>query len=657
MSAIVGLARRGSAPLPSRAVVERMAAALGHRREPSEGGELFENDEIQLCAVGGSLSISADGQTCVAMDGHITNRPSLIRCSSARPEDRYSKRGVWAGLAAGLGEVLADRLRGFFVYASWNQRDRSLVLARDAAGVRHLVYANTENYLLFASEAKAIFASGLVDRRFDRNSLDDLFSCWFPFPPRTLFEGISELPPAHSMVLRGRSLSAPRRYFRAPFGESRSRLGFRARDAEHELIDRLTESMSRCAPAGENAAVYLSGGLDSALVAALHRKAIGGHLQTLTVRSHDADFDEGGTAGTLANQLGARSYTMTYQEDEAQRFADAAYYGEVPPIAPTLGTAWAASAILRGKGCNVVLTGDGADELFGGHEWHRTDRLRRAFDRRGLSWLWPKLMRWAAGSAGADPGAVEFAAGVLGSSMASVRTRFGGVVPPQYLSWQVLDLYRDELLGRGAEHRVRASNAPPLGFFEVVRPDFGSMHPLEAALSLEFETKMPGFNLVYVDRGASRNGIDARCPFLDRDFIEFAARLPTWFKLGIVRDKVGLRRAARGLVPKQIRKTPKRTPPRQFSVDLVGSRSPEWARELVSPAAIKRANVFDPDTTHRILSEQLHAAPTSFLRFRLDSLIALITGVQLLHDRLLSSNHEQAYPPLAIVEAHPTGGS
>ena len=391
---------------------------------------------------------------------------------------------------------------------------------------------------------------------------------------------------------------------------------------------------------GERSAIYLSSGLDSALIASLFASTIGTPAVTLTVTSRDAGVDEGGLASLMTDRLRARDLRLRFQDEPVERFMDAVWHAELPPVAPTLGSAWAAAALLRRHQIPVALTGDGADELFGGHEWHRTERLRSSFDRPGARSLWSLVVRRAAGSAGADRAAADFLLDATREDSGRVRARFGGLYPPWLPSWHVLDVHRAELLapalaGAGCDRAARSPDRPPEGFLSALREDVGDMHPLDAALSLEFETKLPGWNLLFVERGAAAHGVDARSPFLDRDFVEFAAALPAEMKIRFLRDKAILRRAARGHVPEAIRRRPKRTPPRQFAAGLFDGPSLARVRDHVSESSVARAGLFSWPVIARLFDERGRAPAAGFHRFRIDSVLTLVLGVQLLHDRMV----------------------
>ena len=572
--------------------------------------------------------------TVVAWDGHVTNLARLRHEVALEPSVRYGgEAALLAGLSRALRGSVANRLRGSFALVCWSGASRTLRLSRDPAGIKRLVWARTSDYLLFASEAKALLASGLIEARLDPSAIDDLFHCWFPFPPKTMFAGISELPPAHTLEIHAGRVEGVSRYYRAPFPRRGEIAYRRGRELEYELIERLRASVRECLDSCGQTAVYLSGGLDSALIAALAAETDGRRLITLSVGNAETDLDESNAAARVSKSLGAERLVMRFQDHAADRFADAVVGGELPPIAPTFGSAWAASAMLRDRGISTVLTGDGADELLGGHEWHRNERIRSAFDRPALAWAWPRALRLAAGSAAGEGGIAGFLLDVFDEPGAQIAGRFGGLVPPQYATWQVLNVRRAELLGR--DRPVSSTLCPPHDYLAALRPDLDRMHRLDAALSLEFESKLPSFNLLYVDRGAAAHGVDARTPFLDRDVIDTFARLPPGRKLGL-RDKVGLRRAARGRVPRAIRMRGKRTPPRQFSLDLFSSAAPEWVRSLLEPAALETAGVFAAPVVVELLAERERLPAASFQRFRVESVLTLVAGVQLLHRHFIA---------------------
>jgi asparagine synthase (glutamine-hydrolysing) len=613
---ICGMVRLGEAPLPRREAGLAMARALWHRSHSTDAAEHYADPDVFVMCGGASL-LRVDG-LLIALDGYLTE--------GVGPEDQASgSRAAFRGLSREPDQLLG-RVRGGFALAAYEPARKRLLLARDHAGTRPVLYTTAGDTLLFASEAKAFFASGLVEPRVDVTALQQVLDLWFPLPPRTLFEGVRTLAPAHLLeTARGRSSPTIRRYWRAPFGANRA-----PRRAAEEVLGVIEGAIDRHVSdlrgsARGRVASYLSSGLDSALVTALLSRTMHSRLLTLTVGSTQPAFDERPVANELARNWGTEHHCLTFQRDSAGGVVDLVWHCEQPLVAPSLGSAFAASRTLRDLGAAVVFTGDGADELLAGHECHRQERVRRLLARTGLpGWLgrrWPRL--------GGPYGSGEFVHALLHPDHSEVARGYGGLYPPWYPSWRAVGILREVLPVRAAPHPPHQA---PAEWHTLLRPDLADMNPLDAALSVEFETKLPQWNLAFAERGAAAHGIQARIPLLDREVIECLASLTTSHKLGWWRDKAVLRAASRRLLPPIVWRRNKRTPSGQFQVPLFGAASEERVRHLLSEPVIRNAGLLRWPAIRRLLVLRDLAGHGSFLRTRCESALSLCLSVSALHE-------------------------
>jgi asparagine synthase (glutamine-hydrolysing) len=219
---------------------------------------------------------------------------------------------------------------------------------------------------------------------------------------------------------------------------------------------------------------------------------------------------------------------------------------------------------------------------------------------------------------------------------AQVARAHGGVYPPWYDAWRLLDVERSALLSPDGR-RVRPVEEPPEGFGALVRDDVAALDPLDAALALEIETRLPSWILVISDRSAMAHGVEARVPFLDHRVVELAAAIPAGIKMRRMREKAVLRDAVRDLLPPSIARRPKRpfmTPIRDW---FFGPGAPAFVGEELSPAALRDAGLFAPEVVAR-LRAGLAVAPDDHVdRLRLELVLMLVLGSQLLHRRFVAA--------------------
>lgn len=652
MCGFVGILRLGERPLPEPQLVRRMLATIQHRG-PDEAGEYLSND-IQLGVVrlsiidvkGGHQPVrGCDGEPVCVYNGEIYNHYELRRelQQAGHWLQSESDSAVLPHLYEKFGTELFQRLRGMYALALWDPSQRRLVLARDRLGIKPLYFAETPDYLVFASEIKALLASGLFPRGIDRDALDDVLSLSYPCPPRTLFRNVRELRPAHWLEAHaGRRPAAPRRYWRAPFVPNGEHRKVARRDAEVELRGMLRRKVYDHLMSDVPVATYLSGGLDSSALSALVAEATGDPPATFSIGFASAEHDESAFAGRMAASLGGKHHTIVCDRDTAHCYPETLWHTELPlqfPLALPLGLL---SARARAEGYKVVLTGEGADELMGGYDCFRADKMRRLFDRPLLRKLRPAVYRRLYGWHGLPDGTVDLMLANQARS-AQVMQRFGGVYPAWFDMWTTLDLDRQRLLGPDGR-RARPVDEAPEGFLGLLPEQVGELHPFDAILALELESRLPSWILQIGDRASMASGVEARVPFLDHELVEHVVALSPALKMRGFTEKALLRGAVADLLPREIASRPKRpfyTPLKSW---FFSAGAPDYVGEVLGERAVRDAGLFDPEVVARLRRDILRVPDGHLLRVQHEWVLTLILGVQILH-ALFVQAPPQAQPP------------
>ena len=549
MCGIYGLvARDGAARV--EAVLPRMAASLVHRGPDGDGAAISGQAalgcrRLAIIDVAGGVQPlrNETGDVIAVCNGEIYNSAPLRSALQARGH-RFRTRSdaeVLPHLYEEHGLDFVDSLDGMFGLAVWDARRGRLVLARDRLGEKPLYYAATPDGFFFASEPKALLASGAVSNAPDWDALAVYLRTGFVPAPASAFRDIVKLPPGGRLVLEGEGLAVDRYWEVAPLLAAPP-LALDLEAAAEALRAHLARAVRAALVSDVPLGLFLSGGLDSTAIAALARPAVDGELATFALGFDVAGFDEREHAALAARALRTRHRTLTITPElflEGVR-------GLVPlldePLAdPALVPTFLLARFARTE-VKVVLVGEGGDELFAGYPTYLGGRLSARFRR-----LSPSFRRVLAG-----------AAPLLGAPRGNTTLR--------YLIRRFLEAAETPAAARhrawtgcvGAE--LLASIAAPDGPLVVPpEPDTpAARSEVDALLALDLTGYLADDLLPKLDRATMAASLEGRAPYLDHHLVEFACRLPVELKLRGLSSKRVLKRAVADLVPGPIRRRVKR---------------------------------------------------------------------------------------------------
>ncbi len=528
-----GIAGQLAFPSADPQAVRRMADALAHRGPDGEG---FHSDgpialghrrlSIIDIAGGAQPMFNGDGSVAVVFNGEIYNYKELR--AELAPRHRFktaSDTEVLLHLYAELGDRLVERLRGMFAFALWDKPRRRLLAARDRFGEKPFLYCHRPGAsFTFASELRALKASGLPLGDVDRAALSDYLELLYVPAPRTIYSGVRKLPAGNLLVADERGVEV-RPYWRPPVPGSRVD---RAPELGREIRECLREAVRLRLVSDVPIAALLSGGLDSSVVVALMAQELGPGVKTFSVGFGQAD-DELPWARLVADRWKTDHREILVSSEVATQVAEGlgAYsepYGDSSSV-PTVAVCKAVAQHVK-----VVLTGDGGDELFAGYGRYRraarlphvpfAGALERASERLPELPYRSKLRRLL--RVAADGG--------------EARSR------------DMLDVFQPEeraaLLGG---ERRRAPGPPDCPSGDV-----------DAALAFDLGIYLPDDLLVKMDIAAMRWGLEARCPLLDHELAALAVPPRPSRKQTARVGKLLLREAASDLLPPAILRREKR---------------------------------------------------------------------------------------------------
>ena len=515
---------------------------LMEHRGPNDRGTFIERGvgfgarRLSIVDVAGGHQpfASEDGQVIGMQNGELYNHRAL-RTDLERRGHRFRSScdtEVLPHLYEEYGERFVSQLRGMFGLAVWDRRNRRAVIARDRLGIKPLYYADTGRELVFASELKSVIASGLVSTELDVSAIDAYLSLGFVPAPYTPLRAVRKLMPGEQIVVEdGRARIERYWSFPVPTGTRRAS----EEEWTAELLELLEESVQLRLMADVPLGAMLSGGLDSSVIVALMAKLSSGPVKTFSV-----GFAEAGAENELA---AARRVASVYGTDHHELelsltgtdvdLVELGWFMD-EPVADLSAVGFLALSRLAVQHVTVALSGQGADEMLGGYSRHRN----AAFAGRAGRLPWP-LARTARGLAAIAPRR-------LGSISAVTAARDG--VERQLAAFGHLRHGLEDVLGGGSAAA------------DLVRGRLGPQaidDPLAEMLYLDGQLGLVDDMLHYFDRTSMACSLEVRVPFLDHQFVELCASIPSNLKVRGLTTKYLLRRAAQGLVPDEVIQRPK----------------------------------------------------------------------------------------------------
>ncbi len=584
-----------SEPLPSGARV-----CLGHRRLAI----------IDTSRAGHQPMLSAGGRYVITFNGEIYNYRELRAELKSKGHTFQTETDTEVLLAAfsEWGEACLPRLNGMFAFAIWDREKRTLTIARDHVGIKPVYYAHLNGKgeqpgsFIFASEAKAVLATGLVERALDAEALNQFLTfLWVP-DPNTLFQGIKTLPPAHVLTFRDDEVSV-REWWDVSFNEiEEGKSEFAWQQRVLETLDRVVGlEMVADVPLGS----FLSGGIDSSGIVAMMknhsgRRRIGTY--TVGIESDDLRYDiipdDVKWARRVNQHLDTDYHEIMLKPAVAELLPKLVYHMDEPAIDMAIPS-YLISQSAR-ETLTVMLSGMGGDEVFAGYPRQLAMKLASAFDPVPEMLRRPLMKTIAGVLPGGLPGrltaplrnAKKFAR----SAGLSYERRYLGY--GTYFTDEAKQrLYTDEM--RVATRGFDAY-ATHRRYFEKVK----DAAPLNRLLYVDLKTFLPCLNLMTTDKTSMAANLEVRVPFLNREMIEMTARMPPELKLHGFKRKYILKRALEKVLPDDViwrKKAGFGAPIRSW---LRGPLRP-LVDDLLSEETVRKRGLFRPEEVRRVIDVNL----------------------------------------------------
>jgi asparagine synthase (glutamine-hydrolysing) len=653
MCGIAGIVSLGDGvPPPEIDDLGRMAGALRHRG-PDEFG-IYRDRRAGLAHARLSIIDLSTGQQPLAnesgtlwtvFNGEIFNYIELRAELEVRGH-RFATQSdteVIVHAYEEWGDGAFRRFNGQWAIALWDSERSRLVLARDPFGVRPLYVTQHRGRLYFASEVKAIFAADRsISRQLDPAGLDQLFTFWSPIAPRTVFEGVDEVPPgtvttyADGRVQQSRSYDPNYPSIGAGFTGS---LDEAVEEVRAALENATALRMLRAdVPVGS----YLSGGLDSSLIAAMGLRAKGSKFSTFSVRFEDSEYDETTHQRHMAAHLGTEHHeVLVTRGDIAQVFPEVIRHTERPVLRTAPAPLYILSQLVHQSSIKVVLTGEGADEMFAGYDLFREGKVRRFWSRNPESSWRPALLERLYPYLQRSPVSQRAIMRQFFGQRLTESDRPGFAHDPRWRSTGAIKRLFTEPM------RARLNGTDTIAsFLDSLPRGFERWTPLAQDQYIEVNTLLSGYLLSSQgDRMLMAHSVEGRFPFLDRNVAALAESLPPAYKLKVLDEKHVLKKAARSIVPSSILERAKQPYRAPDALSFAGEEAREWIADVASPAALEAAGIFNPAAATRLL-EKCRAQSPERQFSNIDNMTTVaILSTQLVHHHFVRNRPEATPPP------------
>lgn len=576
-----------------------MLSAIRHRGPDESGIYLDDWAALGHCRLsiidltGGIQPLSNEnGELWIAYNGEIFNYPELKK--ELLQSHRFTTKTdteVLLHLFEEKGSACLKKLNGQFAFAIWSSRKRELFMARDRVGIRPLFYTVHQDKLVFGSEIKALLQYPEIRRELDPVGLDQIFTFWTTLPGYTAFKGIKELPPGHYLHLKDGRITI-QRYWETPFCTEPviADLPSAVEELDALMTDAIRIRLRADVPVGS----YLSGGLDSSGITAKIVHHFNNDLRTFGIRFEDPDFDETNFQRMMVRHLQTDHTDMIASGDAiAKNFSRTIYHCETPMMRTAPVPLLLLSEIVRDSKYKVVLTGEGADEFFGGYNIFRETMVRRFWARQPASRWRPVLLDTLYHYIFQDEDQRK-----MKRKKKMLRSFFGqglqDVDNPLYshaIRWASTcrlktfwnEQFRDEIDNYDAIDHLR----------QYLPAKFSSWDALSKAQYLESSLFMSNYLLSSQgDRVGMANSLELRLPFLDYRILEYLAGIPSRWKLSGLNEKFILKKIFAKELPSPIRERPKTPYRAPIALALLGNKD-SLSRRIIDQETVTEFGLFD----------------------------------------------------------------
>ena len=632
-------------------ILLKMISILQHRG-PDETGIYLDNaiglanarlsiigldDGTQpLCNEDSTLWIVYNGETF----NYIELKEELIQ--RGHRFSTHSDTEVILHLYEEYGPRCLEKINGEFAIAIWDSVKKELFLARDRVGIKPLFFTRAKGKFLFASEIKALFQDPEVSREIDPEALVQVFTFWTTVTPKTAFKGVFELPPGHFMKIDGMGEMTPKPYWRIPYYPAEEQWRGTFDEAQEELRRLLKDAVALRLRADVPVGAYLSGGLDSSILSSLICRNFNNRLRTFSLSFQEKPFDEFSFQKEMVQLLGTEHSQVEISNNQIrENFPQVVWLCEKPLLRTGPVPLYLLSKLVRESQFKVVLTGEGADEVFGGYNIFKEAKLRNFWRKQPDSKCRPMLVERLYPYIFKNPS----------------RARF-------FLQ-QFFSPKQEDVSDPFFSHRPRWRNGEKnMSFFsEGVRENLSKYNPYRDLIGrlpqsfsvydvfsktqfLEMDIFLSNYLLSSQgDRVSMGNSIELRLPYLDYRVMEFAAKIPANWKIKVLNEKYILKQTFQEAIPERIRnraKQPYRAPIREA---LLTGGPDSYVKTMLSERYLGKTGYFNEKKVGHLIAkfEKNSSSPANETQ---NMALVGILSTQLLHQQFIDEFQPANVKPL-----------
>lgn len=591
---------------------------------------------------GGAQPIANEDQTLwIVYNGEVFNYPELRKDLVLRGHRFRTSTDteVILHLFEEKGPACLEDLNGQFALAIWNSAKKELFLARDRFGILPLHYTIHKERIIFASEIKAIFMPEEIERLIDPVAMDQIFTFWTTLPGRSFFMGIHELPPGHFMMVSKGKVHV-QEYWSLPFHFNEEQSDLSLEEGVLKLNDLITDAVKIRLRADVPVGCYLSGGLDSSGITTLVRKKFNNRLKTFGIGFEEAPFDESPYRREMISFLQTDHVEVQARNEQiGASFRNTLWHCEKPILRTAPVPLFLLSEGVRRSGFKVVLTGEGADEVFGGYNIFKEAKVRRFLARQPdsefrsllLLRLYPYIFR-------GNQRGKRFVQSFF-------RTGLDKVDDPCFshlLRWQntgkIKTFFSERLKAEVGDYSSQED------LKESLPESFGKWDFLSRAQYLEIVTFLSTYLLSSQgDRVAMAHSVEIRPPFLDHRIMEFMGQIPARWKIRGLTEKYILKKVFQEILPDKIVSRPKHPYRAPIRESLLYPES-DYAQNYLSEDCLKETKFFDPPKVKKLLHKIKAAGQASEVE---NMALAGVLSSQIVHDQFIAHFPSKEVVPIS----------